>query len=94
MQPHVLYAKAGDVMLWHADLLHGAEEIRDAGLTRRSLVAHYYGRRDCEREGQRIVRAKAGYWLARQPQPADLRGRVFAAVERRWWRVRAITKRS
>lgn len=35
-------AKKGDVLLWHANLLHGGSAIDDPEKTRRSLVAHYY----------------------------------------------------
>lgn len=35
-------ASAGDVLVWHANLLHGGSPIERAGATRRSLVAHYF----------------------------------------------------
>ena len=89
MSPHVVHAKVGDVVLWHADLLHGAEEIREAGLTRRSLVAHYYGLADCVRSGYRLGHQGDGYWLKRRPQPVGLASRVLSGIERRLWRVRA-----
>ena len=34
-------AEPGDVLLWAADLMHGGSPVRDAALTRRSLVVHY-----------------------------------------------------
>ncbi len=34
-------AKKGDVLVWHADLLHGGAKIDNPGLTRKSLVCHY-----------------------------------------------------
>jgi phytanoyl-CoA hydroxylase len=34
-------AKKGDVLIWHADLLHGGAPIKDQSLTRKSLVAHF-----------------------------------------------------
>ncbi len=34
--------KAGDVFIWHAQLLHGGEPIRNPALTRRSIVTHYF----------------------------------------------------
>jgi hypothetical protein len=37
-------AKRGDVLIWHANLLHGGNPIRREGATRRSLVCHYYGK--------------------------------------------------
>ena len=33
--------KAGDVLIWHADLAHGGSAVTKPGLTRRSLVTHY-----------------------------------------------------
>lgn len=36
------YAKKGDVLIWHANLFHGGEAIRDAKTTRKSMVAHYF----------------------------------------------------
>lgn len=35
-------AKKGDILIWHANLLHGGSPVLDAQLTRKSLVAHYY----------------------------------------------------
>ncbi len=34
-------AKKGDVLIWHADLMHGGAPIRDHTRTRKSLVAHF-----------------------------------------------------
>ena len=34
-------AKKGDVLIWHADLMHGGAPIRDLTRTRKSLVAHF-----------------------------------------------------
>jgi phytanoyl-CoA hydroxylase len=33
--------KAGDVLIWHADLAHGGAPIENVGQTRRSLVTHF-----------------------------------------------------
>lgn len=35
-------AKKGDVLLWHANLIHGGTAISRAGATRKSMVAHYF----------------------------------------------------
>jgi len=35
-------AGKGDVLIWHANLLHGGSPIGRPGATRRSLVAHYF----------------------------------------------------
>jgi len=34
-------AEAGDVLIWHGDLLHGGAVIADRSRTRKSMVAHY-----------------------------------------------------
>ena len=34
-------AKTGDVLIWHADLMHGGAIIEDRRRTRKSMVAHY-----------------------------------------------------
>jgi len=36
------FAKKGDVLIWHANLLHGGEGITQKGTTRKSMVAHYF----------------------------------------------------
>ena len=36
------FAKKGDVLIWHANLLHGGEAITQQGTTRKSMVAHYF----------------------------------------------------
>ncbi|MCC7392611.1 phytanoyl-CoA dioxygenase family protein [Candidatus Sumerlaeota bacterium] len=38
---HQFIAKKGDVLLWHAMLLHGGDTIKNKALTRRSMVIHY-----------------------------------------------------
>jgi hypothetical protein len=35
--------RKGDVLLWHSNLLHGAQLTKRAGATRRSLIVHYFG---------------------------------------------------
>ncbi|MBX3257059.1 MAG: phytanoyl-CoA dioxygenase family protein [Chitinophagaceae bacterium] len=35
-------AKKGDVLIWHANLVHGGAPILNEALTRRSMVIHYY----------------------------------------------------
>lgn len=35
-------AKKGDVLIWHANLLHGGDAITKEGSTRKSMVLHYY----------------------------------------------------
>ncbi len=35
-------ARRGDVLIWHANLLHGGSPITTPGATRRSMVCHYF----------------------------------------------------
>ena len=35
-------ARRGDVLFWHANLIHGGSPITKKGLTRNSMVCHYY----------------------------------------------------
>ena len=37
-------AKAGDVLIWHANLLHGGAPIIDSGASRKSMVSHYFAK--------------------------------------------------
>ena len=36
--------KKGDVLIWHANLLHGGNPITNIGSTRKSMVLHYYAK--------------------------------------------------
>lgn len=38
----IFTAQPGDVLIWHANLLHGGSPINQAGATRRSMVSHYF----------------------------------------------------
>lgn len=42
LEPVDFLARKGDLLVWHANLLHGGRPIARPGLTRRSLVAHYF----------------------------------------------------
>jgi ectoine hydroxylase-related dioxygenase (phytanoyl-CoA dioxygenase family) len=35
-------AKKGDVLIWHANLLHGGSRVQQNGLSRKALVCHYF----------------------------------------------------
>lgn len=38
------HARKGDLLIWHANLLHGGSAIREASRTRKSMVCHYYAK--------------------------------------------------
>lgn len=42
LEKEYFHAKKGDVLIWHANLLHGGEAITQEGSTRRSMVSHYF----------------------------------------------------
>ncbi len=46
IQKHVLIANKGDLLIWHANLLHGGQPHLDKEKTRKSMVLHYYNE-DC-----------------------------------------------
>ena len=41
LKTETFMAKKGDVLIWHADLMHGGAPIQDRSRTRKSLVAHF-----------------------------------------------------
>lgn len=63
-------ARAGDLFIWNAWLLHGGAEICQTGLTRNSLVTHYFTAADSRALGCDLRPGRGGgYWMRRPPQP-------------------------
>lgn len=44
LRPKYFEARKGDVLIWHANLLHGGSQRRDLSLTRKALVGHYFAK--------------------------------------------------
>lgn len=44
VEKEVFLAKKGDILIWHANLIHGGLPVRNAELTRKSMVIHYYAK--------------------------------------------------
>ncbi len=42
LEKAIFLAKKGDIFVWHANLIHGGLPVRNAALTRKSMVIHYY----------------------------------------------------
>lgn len=42
LKKEIFHAKKGDVLFWHANLLHGGEDVTIPDSTRKSLVIHYF----------------------------------------------------
>ena len=44
IEPHYFEAQRGDVLIWHANLVHGGSPRHDLQRSRRAVVAHYFGK--------------------------------------------------
>ena len=55
------HGKSGDVLLWHAQLLHGGRPIKDKSRTRGSLVVHYWRRQDLPSRHVRVDGGNRAY---------------------------------
>ncbi len=44
IEPEVFYAQPGDMLIWHANLVHGGSLHAEKNKTRRSMVMHYFGK--------------------------------------------------
>ncbi|HVU55687.1 MAG TPA: phytanoyl-CoA dioxygenase family protein [Puia sp.] len=44
LQPEIFLAKKGDILIWHANLIHGGMPVKDPVQTRKSMVIHYYAK--------------------------------------------------
>lgn len=42
LEKEIFLAQKGDLLVWHANLLHGGEPVKNESLTRKSLVTHYF----------------------------------------------------
>ena len=68
-------AKKGDILIWHADLLHGGAKIEDPSSTRKSLVTHFMplGVMPTFFDSSEVERAALPEWrlLHRSPRGVD-----------------------
>ena len=44
LKKQIFLAKKGDILVWHANLIHGGLPVHDPQLTRNSMVIHYFAR--------------------------------------------------
>lgn len=63
----VITGDIGDVLIWHGQLYHGGTPIKDRTLTRKSLVTHYWDRKDVQPE-QAAMHSEGAYYLIRDHQ--------------------------
>jgi phytanoyl-CoA hydroxylase len=61
--------KIGDVFIWHSQLYHGGEPIKNPALTRRSLVTHYWRAQDVPRRHGSVGPHR--YYFRRPAQRVD-----------------------
>lgn len=60
LEPEVFTCKRGDVLIWHASLLHGGSPVEDPSLTRKSFVIHFSTLATYKVRRQRIVERISG----------------------------------
>jgi hypothetical protein len=70
-EPKTFCAKKGDVLFWHANLVHGGSPRIDTNVSRKALVCHYFA------EG-----AVTYHDLSGNPSPLHARGMYAPVVER------------
>ncbi len=68
LKREVFFPKAGDVLIWHAQLLHGGSPIANPEQTRTSLVTHYWTELDYPDESDKIVLGEGRYMLRKSHQ--------------------------
>jgi ectoine hydroxylase-related dioxygenase (phytanoyl-CoA dioxygenase family) len=69
IKPETFVPKIGDAFIWHSQLYHGGEPIRNAALTRRSLVTHYWRAQDVPRRHGTVGPHR--YYFRRPAQRVD-----------------------
>lgn len=42
LEPHYFHARKGDILIWHANLLHGGSQRRNLQLSRKAIVCHFF----------------------------------------------------
>ena len=80
LEKTVFIAEPGDVLIWHAQLLHGGSPIADPTRTRRSIVTHYWTEADFPSPEQRIE-VGPGRWVLRKPHQYVIDEAVLAHVD-------------
>lgn len=60
LEEELFTCRRGDVLLWHASLLHGGASLRDPSLTRKSLVVHFSTLANYRRLRQTVIEPGAG----------------------------------
>lgn len=67
LQPETFIGDIGDVFIWHAQLYHGGLPIIDNTKTRKTLVTHYWRRKDVD-QNRIVITKQGGSYLKREHQ--------------------------
>lgn len=79
LEQQTLYAKTGDVLIWHSQLFHGGSPIKDKTKTRKSLVTHYFTTEDFPHINPAKI-GEIGSYMDRDAQPVPAR-----SLPDNWW---------
>jgi ectoine hydroxylase-related dioxygenase (phytanoyl-CoA dioxygenase family) len=80
LRREIFLPQPGDVLIWHAQLLHGGSAIADPAATRRSIVTHYWTEVDYPDAAQRIDLGD-GRWLLRKPHQLVIDETTYAEAD-------------
>ena len=68
LEPVDFEGNAGDVVVWHPQLLNGGASIEDMELTQKTVVAHYFRAKDVDPNERGDIGGDR-YYLERSHQP-------------------------
>lgn len=85
LEPKLLLANKGDLLIWHSQLYHGGSKIINKKKTRKSLVTHYFTHEDFQESNAPMINKNSCY-MARNAQavgyqysqPKNLLQRIFS----------------
>jgi ectoine hydroxylase-related dioxygenase (phytanoyl-CoA dioxygenase family) len=80
LKREIFLPKAGDVLIWHAQLLHGGSPILNAHETRTSLVTHYWTELDFPNPDQRLEIGD-GRWILKRAHQYVIDEDIFREID-------------
>jgi hypothetical protein len=90
LAPEYFLARKGDVLIWHANLLHGGGKLRNDRLSRKALVCHYFAEGAISyhdiRGSLTDMQVSQGAGPAAPARDVPLPKRVWRSVLRAWRR--------
>ncbi|NKB33296.1 MAG: hypothetical protein GKR91_09370 [Pseudomonadales bacterium] len=67
--PKRFFAQPGDVLIWHGQLVHGGSRILNTNKQRRSIVTHYFRKKDYKYHFWRIKESENGGYYYNRKHP-------------------------